>query len=108
MDPQTEVFYTRAPREKWEEHQVVNNPFIYTRTNKVGIYSIYEKDKQRYFSVNLTDESESDINASSIEEKQVELTPPEEVPARQKLWAVFLLLSLVVLLIEWLAWLRIE
>ena len=108
LDPQTEVFHTRAPREKWEEHQAVNNPFIYTRTNQVGIYSIYEKDKQRYFSVNLTDESESDINASSIEEKQVELTPPEEIPVRQQLWAVFLLLCFVALFIEWFAWLRVE
>jgi len=107
LDPQTEVFYTQAPHEKWEEQQAVTNPFIYTRTNQVGIYSIYEKEKQRYFSVNLTDESESDINASSIEEKPVELAPPEEVPARQKLWAVFLMLCFAALFIEWFAWLRI-
>ena len=108
LDPQTEVFYTRAPREKWEEQQAITNPFTYTRTNQVGIYSILEKDKQRYFSVNLTDESESDISTSSIEEKTVELTPPREVPARQKLWGVFLLMGLIVLFLEWFSWLKIS
>jgi hypothetical protein len=108
LDPQTEVFYTRAPREKWEEQQAITNPFTYTRTNQVGIYSIYENDKQRYFSVNLTDESESDINTSSIEEKPAELTPPEEVPARQKLWVGLLLLCCVLLMVEWFVWLKME
>jgi hypothetical protein len=107
LDPETEMFYTQAPREKWEKQQAAANPFRYTRTNQVGVYSIYEKDKQRYFSVNLADETESDINASTIERAPDE--PPffQEVSARHSLWAVFILLGLVVLLLEWFFWLRI-
>jgi hypothetical protein len=107
LDPETEMFYTQAPREKWEKQQAAANPFRYTRTNQVGVYSIYEKDKQRYFSVNLADETESDINASTIERAPDE--PPffQEVSARHSLWAVFILLGLVVLFLEWFFWLRI-
>jgi len=106
LDPQTETFHTRAPREKWEKQQAVTNPFSYTRTHRVGIYSIYEKDKQRYFTVNLADEFESDISTSSIESKPAEQPLPEEISARHPLWAGFLLLGLVVLFLEWFFWLR--
>jgi hypothetical protein len=58
--------------------------------------------------VNLTDESESDVNASSIE--RIPDNPPafQEVSARHSLWAVFLVLCCVLLMAEWFAWLRIE
>jgi len=108
LDPETEMFYTQAPREKWEKQQAAANPFRYTRTNQVGIYSIYEKDKQRYFSVNLADESESDISASPIEEAFFQQTLPQEVSARHPLWAGFLLLGLAVLFLEWYSWLKIS
>jgi hypothetical protein len=107
LDPQTEVFYTRAPHEKWEKQQAVANPFRYTRTDQVGVYSIYENDKQRYFTVNLADESESDITASSIEPIPDESLLPMEVSARHPLWAVFLLLCCAVLIAEWFVWLKI-
>jgi hypothetical protein len=109
LNPQTQTFYTRAPHEKWEKQRPTANPFRYTRTNQVGIYTISEKDKQRYFTVNLADESESDISASSIEQISAEPEPPvsEEISAQHPLRALFLLLVCAVLMVEWFVWLRI-
>lgn len=108
LAPQTGVFHTRAPHEKWEKQPAVVNPFRYTRTDQVGIYSIFENGKQRYFTVNLADESESDISASSIADKPHEPLQPAEVSARQPLWAGFLVMCFVVLAAEWFAWLKVE
>ena len=108
LAPQTEMFHTRAPHEKWEKQPAVANPFRYTRTDQVGIYSIYESGKQRYFTVNLADETESDISASSIAEKPDAPLQPAEVSARQSLWAVLLFLVLGVLILEWYSWLKVS
>ena len=108
LAPRTETFYTRAPHEKWEKQQAVANPFRYTRTDQIGIYSIYENDKQRYFTANLADESESDIIASSTEPIPDEPLQPVEVSARHPLWAGLLLLCCVVLVAEWFVWLKID
>ncbi len=108
LAPRTETFYTRAPHEKWEKQQAVANPFRYTRTDQVGIYSIYENGKQRSFTVNLADESESDIIASSTEPTPDEPLRPVEVSARHPLWAGLLLLCCVVLVAEWFVWLKID
>jgi len=66
LNPQTDTIYTRAPHENWEKHRVKMNPFRYKNTGKVGIYTIAENGKERYFTVNLADESESDINSISL------------------------------------------
>ena len=109
LQPQTDSFYTRAPREKWEKHRATSNPFRYARTHNVGVYTISEDGKQRYFTINLTDESESDISASITEEipdKPEETLDAEDISVQHPLWTAFLLLSCVVLMIEWYIWLR--
>ena len=108
LAPQTEVFHTRAPHEKWEKQPAVANPFRYTRTDQVGIYSIYENGKQSYFTVNLADESESDITASSIAQRSGTPLLPVEISARQPLWAVFLFLVLGTVILEWYFWLKVS
>jgi hypothetical protein len=108
LDPQTDIFYTRAPREKWEKQRAAANPFRYADTQKVGVYTISENDKQRYFSVNLADESESDISMSSIEQIPDQPSVSEEISAQHPLWAVFLLISCAVLMAEWLVWLKMR
>ena len=110
LEPQTDSFYTRAPREKWEKHRATANPFRYARTHNVGVYTISEDGKQRYFTVNLTDESESDISASIVQEipdKSEETLDSEDISVQHPLWTAFLLLSCVVLMIEWFIWLRL-
>jgi hypothetical protein len=67
LNPWTDTLYTRAPDEKWEKHPVKMNPFRYKNTGRVGIYTVAENGKERYFTVNLADESESDTNPVSLE-----------------------------------------
>jgi hypothetical protein len=109
LKPQTSTFYTRAPQEKWERHQASTNPFRYMNTQKVGIYTISENDKQRYFTVNLVDETESDIAAAFIEPPEGKtdgVSVAEEISVQQPLWMVFLVIVCVMLLVEWFFWLR--
>lgn len=110
LKPQTSTFYTRAPQEKWERHRTSANPFRYTHTQKVGIYTISENDKQRYFTVNLADETESDIAAALIEPPD-QMTDgaliAEEIFVQQPLWAFLILIGLGMLFLEWYLWLKI-
>ena len=108
LDPQTNTFYTRAPLEKWERQRANANPFRYTHTREVGIYSISENDKQRYFTVNLADESESDIRTASVEQLSDKSDVPsvsEKISVQQPLWTFFLLCGCALLMIEWSLWL---
>jgi len=109
LDPETESFSTRAPKQKWEKHRTTTNPFTYLDTKNAGIYTVSERGKRRYFSVNLTDESESDIksaflDASSIQPKTI--SDSEKETARHPLWAFMLFPGLAVLLGEWHLWLK--
>jgi hypothetical protein len=110
LDPETTVFYTRAPQEKWEKHLATMNPFRYTHTRKVGVYTISENDKQRYFTVNLTDESESDINAASVlqvSETSKEPLVAEKISVQQPLWTFFLLFGCGLMVVEWYIWISL-
>jgi hypothetical protein len=109
LDPNSDTFYTRAPHEKWEKHQATVNPYRFTHTQKVGIYTISENDKQRYFTVNLADESESNITRTSIDQLPNESASPsvsEEISVQQPLWSVFLLFGCAVMMTEWYLWLK--
>ena len=109
LNPQSDYFYTRAPAEKWVKRAVRSNPFSYDDTRKVGIYTIAENDRQRYFTVNLASEAESDIVRPTVDAFNSGLADSfssDPVAALQPLWALFLLLGLVVLFIEWQSWLK--
>ena len=109
LDPQTETFYTRAPQEKWEKQRAKGNPFRYTHTRNVGVYTISENGKQRYFTVNLADESESDITQLSIQPISGpvdESLISEEISVQHPMWTVFILLGLGMLILEWYLWLK--
>jgi len=111
FNPRTEIIYTRAPHEKWEKHPVKVNPFRYRKTDRVGIYTVAENGKERYFTVNLADESESDINSISLENQSAQNEGPrvsEEIAASQPLWMFFIIMGCALLMIEWYAWLKIK
>jgi len=111
FNPQTEIIYTRAPREKWDKHLVTANPFRYRNTGRVGIYTVAENGKERYFTVNLADESESDINSITLENRSEQPPGPrvsEEIAARQPLWMIFVIMGCALLIIEWHAWLKLR
>ena len=108
LDPKTTAFYTRAPQEKWEKYAASVNPFRYTHTRKVGIYTISENDKQRYFTVNLADKSESDIKTASLvqySDKPKDASVSEKIPAQRPLWTFFLLCCCALMMMEWYLWL---
>lgn len=109
LDPNTDAFYTRAPQEKWEKHRANVNPYRFNRTPKVGVYTIRENDKQRYFTVNLADESESNITHTSIDQlpNQPDGSPvSEQIPVQHPLWTIFLLIACAVMMFEWYLWLK--
>jgi hypothetical protein len=111
LNPQTDTIYTRAPHEKWEKHRVKMNPFRYKNTGKVGIYTIAENGKERYFTVNLADESESDINSISLEHLPDQSEPhlvSEEFSSQQPFWMLFIIIGCALLMIEWYSWLKIR
>jgi hypothetical protein len=108
LNPDTENISIRPPRGKWETYPVDSNPFTYMNTKKVGIYIISENNKRRRFTVNLLDESESDIAVPAIDKYVPKSNGSKKVAAEHPLWPVFLLLGLGVLLIEWVVWLRAE
>ena len=111
LNPRTDTIYTRAPHEKWEKHEIKMNPFRYENTGKVGIYTIAENDKERYFTVNLADESESDTNSNSLEPLSDLSAMPlvsDKISAQQPLWMFFILLGCALLMIEWVAWLKLR
>ncbi len=110
LQPQTQQFSVRAPGEKSRKYQVTSNPFRYTDTKTVGIYTVYEDKKKRYFTVNLTDESESNITVPGIDvisPTSDAAVDSEEITTQQPLWPFFLALSFSVLILEWYVWLRI-
>jgi Ca-activated chloride channel family protein len=111
LHPNTKEIFTRAPKERAEKHQITSNPFIYTETDKVGVYTVSEDTKRRYFTVNLVDESESDITVPVIEAETTDTAfstiDTEQVPMQQPLWPFFLLLGVVMLMLEWYFWLRV-
>ncbi len=83
------------------------NPFRYTHTRRVGIYTISENDKQRYFTVNLANESESDINTahdSQVSEIPKDPLIAEKISVQQPLWTFFLLLGCGLIVVEWYIW----
>jgi Ca-activated chloride channel family protein len=109
FDPGTDTIYTRAPYEKWDKHRVTVNPFRYGNTDRVGIYTVAENGKERYFTVNLADESESDINSISLEQRTGQSQTPsvsEETAAELPIWMVFIIIGCALLMIEWYSWLK--
>jgi hypothetical protein len=109
LKPRTDTIYTKAPYEKWEKHPVKINPFTYRNTGKVGIYTIAENGKERYFTVNLADESESDINSiaiGSLPDRSESTRVLQKISARQPLWMIFVFMVCMTLVLEWYSWLR--
>ena len=109
LNPFTENFSIRPPGGRWEKHQMTSNPVTYTETGKVGIYTISEDKKQRYFTVNLVDESESDIRIPDLERPSRgsdEVVDAEKIATQQPLWAAFLFSVLAITMIEWYVWLK--
>lgn len=109
VSPDTTTLSTRAPGGEWRKHRATQNPFRYTNTRNVGIYVLTQKNRHRYFTVNLVDELESDIQSPSIGSasgRPGKETDSEEVAVHTRLWIPLVLLLLLSLLWEYYFWLR--
>ena len=110
LSPQTDTFYTRAPYEKWQKQHAAGNPFKYADTRRVGIYTISENNRQRYFTVNLCDESESDIEPRAMapaSERPAAASVSEQIAVQRPLWAALILAGCLLLIVEWYFWLKL-
>ena len=108
LNPDTTSVSIRPPSGKWEKYSVHSNPLAYNNTQTVGIYTISEKNKRRYFTVNLLDESESDITVSDLDVSSGKPGHSEKTAAQQPYWSAFILLGLAILILEWFIWLKTE
>jgi VWA domain-containing protein/aerotolerance regulator-like protein len=108
-DPQTDRLFIRPPGKKWETHPVRSNRLTYAETDRVGIYTVKERNKRRHFAVNLANESESDIRGPAMDSdigRPDRGSRAKETAAGWPLWPVLILSALGVLMMEWYYWLK--
>jgi hypothetical protein len=96
-----------SPRgERFEVPREVQNTYVFSRTDELGVYEVREGSGQRVsqqFAVNLFDSRESDLTpAEQIDIGHEEVKAKEgKQAARQELWKWLLLGAIGVLLFEW-------
>ncbi|MCP4401674.1 MAG: hypothetical protein GY801_30785, partial [bacterium] len=110
LTPDSREFSIRVPGERWKKIEVSDNPFKFSDTQTVGVYTISEDKKNRYFTVNLLDERESDLRVPILDDvpetSEVPSLPQDLVSTQRPLWMFFLLPALLVLMLEWHVWLK--
>jgi Ca-activated chloride channel homolog len=107
LSPHTQEFFVRPPGQRAQKYAADANPLLFTATTDLGVYTITENQKPRYFTVNLVNAAESDIRPASLSAapgQTSELT--DAIQAQQPLWPVGALLCLLLLAGEWGVWLR--
>ena len=110
VERETEEISIRTPDGTWTKYPITSRPFRFQHTQQVGIYTILENKKSRYFTVNLVDEAESDITVPAVEVASFASNPAddtEEIAIRQHVWSWVLLLGIAMILVEWYAWLKV-
>ncbi len=100
----------QTPNGKKQDYEVPGNPWIFAAAHRVGIYIIRSGEQKRYLTVNLLDETESDINPTDA---LPALSPTSNAAAVQHagiiqtpLWPFVLLGAIAALLGEWYVWSR--
>ncbi|MDE0206215.1 MAG: VWA domain-containing protein [Candidatus Tectomicrobia bacterium] len=98
------------PEGRQRQYEVQGNPWIFTDTQRVGVYTLRAGDTfKRYLTVNLLDGRESDISAA---DRLAPLTPGDAAPpapagsAHTSLWLALTLGAVGILSAEWFAWCR--
>lgn len=105
----------RTPKGDGEAYRIDDGRLLYENTSTAGIYRYSINDVARYFAVNLTDKSESNIaprageffDSNTKDTQSGEASPlSTDEPAQtvKTLWPQFLGLLLLILLAEWLLW----
>jgi len=109
LRPQTTAFSIRTPVGEKEEFSPDSNPFAYNLTNNIGVYRVVEDNKRYKFAVNLVDEQESDIRTPlniGLNDKSPKEIGSVPVTMQFNIWAIVVLCTAAVLMLEWYIWLR--
>lgn len=109
LRPATQSVSIGLPSGKWVRQPVPSNPFPFRHTEKLGVYTVLEKEKRTYFAVNLFDESESDIRVDPSGWGKQPDRPgagKETAPTAVQTWFLVLLGAVVLLVLEFYIWLN--
>ncbi len=109
LRPATQSVSIGLPSGKWVRQPVPSNPFPFRHTEKVGVYTVLEKEKRTYFAVNLFDESESNIRVDPSGWGKQPDRPgagKETVQTPVQTWFLVLLGAVVLLVLEFYLWLN--
>lgn len=99
----------QGPQGVQRTYKVQGNPWLFTDTDRLGVYILRSGEQKHYLTVNLLDATESDINPSDA---LPTLTPDAKQPTQHAglietpLWPFVLLGAIVMLLSEWYVWSR--
>jgi hypothetical protein len=110
FDPPVEHVTVQTPAGVKRDYDVQGNPWLFSDTQRLGVYIMRAGEQKRYLTVNLLDGAESDITpATSLasfvptgSDTRVQHAGLVETP----LWPYLLMGVLVVLVGEWYAWCR--
>lgn len=110
FDPPVERVTVQDPQGKNREYAVQGNPWVFHDTERIGVYIMRAGEQKHYLTVNLLDETESDIAPA---EPTPSLTPTADPAtfqpagiAETPLWPYVLLGAVFVLAGEWYVWCR--
>lgn len=109
FDSPVEQVDVQDPEGKQQTYEVQGNPWLFTDTDRLGVYILRSGEQKHYLTVNLLDETESDINPSDAfpslvpdASQSTQHTGLIETP----LWPFVLLGATAMLLSEWYVWSR--
>lgn len=110
FDPPVDRVSVQDPEGKNHDYAVQGSPWVFTDTERIGVYIMRAGEQKRYLAVNLLDETESDIHPA---EQFPAMTPHPETATPQQagvtttpLWPYLLLVGVLVLAGEWYVWCR--
>jgi hypothetical protein len=98
------------PQGRQRDYNIVGNPWVFSDTQRAGVYIIRAGEAKHYLVVNLLDDTESDLNPTTKLPSLTPQTPTSPLhPAgvvETPLWLYGLLGAVVMLLGEWYVWCR--
>jgi hypothetical protein len=104
--PVPKVFVTSPRGDRFEVPRELQNTFVFSRTDELGVYEVREGSGQKVtqqFAVNMFDTRESDLTPAEkidIGHEEVKAQAGKQV-ARQELWKWLLVGAIGVLIFEW-------
>ena len=109
FDQPVQQVTVQNPQGSQQTYDVKGNPWLFTATDRLGVYIMRAGEQKHYLTVNLLDAAESDINPTDVFPS---LAPATHRTTRHvglletPLWPFVLLGATAILLSEWYVWSR--